>query len=80
VSLSKSSNESPFRGRARVVELESYRKSVKGHDASKMRIMFTDYISYKLLNEYLNELLEKELLAYDFTHEPTILLLKEANS
>jgi predicted transcriptional regulator len=40
-------------------------EAAKGVGASKTRIMFTAYISYKQLKEYLNELLDKELLAYD---------------
>jgi predicted transcriptional regulator len=33
--------------------------------SNKTRIMFTAYLSYEQLKEYLNELLDKELLVYD---------------
>jgi predicted transcriptional regulator len=39
--------------------------AAKGTGASKARIMFNAYLSYEQLNEYLNELLDKELLTYD---------------
>jgi predicted transcriptional regulator len=39
--------------------------AVKGDRVSKTRIMFITYLSYEQLNEYLNELLGKELLAND---------------
>ncbi|MGH9978377.1 MAG: winged helix-turn-helix domain-containing protein [Nitrososphaeraceae archaeon] len=36
-----------------------------GTGASKTIIMFNAYLSYEQLNEHLNELLDKELFAYD---------------
>ena len=45
--------------------IASVLEAVKGDGVSKTRIMFTAYLSYEQLNEYLNELLGKELLAND---------------
>ncbi|MGH9984524.1 MAG: winged helix-turn-helix domain-containing protein [Nitrososphaeraceae archaeon] len=45
--------------------IASVLEAAKEVGISKTRIMFTAYLSYKQLKEYLNELLDKELLAYD---------------
>jgi predicted transcriptional regulator len=45
--------------------IASVLEAVKGVGLSKTRIMFSAYLSYEQLNEYLNELLGKELLAND---------------
>lgn len=45
--------------------IASVLEAVKGDRVSKTRIMFIAYLSYEQLNEYLNELLGKELLAND---------------
>lgn len=60
----KSVLEAKYRNRTEIIA--SVLEAVKGGDgASKTRIMFIAYLSYEQLNEYLNELLDKELLAYD---------------
>jgi predicted transcriptional regulator len=53
-----------YRNRTEIIA--SVLEATKGGGASKTRIMFNAYLSYEQLNEYLNELLGKELLAYDF--------------
>ncbi|MPZ06378.1 MAG: hypothetical protein GEU26_08180 [Nitrososphaeraceae archaeon] len=53
-----------YRNRTEIIA--SVLEAVKGVGANKTRIMFTAYLSYEQLKEYLNELLGKELLAYDF--------------
>ena len=53
-----------YRNRTEIIA--SVLEATKGGSASKTRIMFNAYLSYEQLNEYLNEVLEKELLAYDF--------------
>jgi predicted transcriptional regulator len=40
--------------------IASVLEAVKGDGVSKTRIMFTAYLPYEQLNEYLNELLGKE--------------------
>jgi predicted transcriptional regulator len=51
--------------RNRTEIIASVLEAVKGDGVSKTRIMFIAYLSYEQLNEYLNELLDKELLTYD---------------
>jgi predicted transcriptional regulator len=54
--------------------------AANGTGVSKTRIMFNAYLSYDQLNEYINELLDKEHLAYDLHTRTYHKLLKEANS
>jgi predicted transcriptional regulator len=59
----KSILKAKYRNRTEIIA--SVLEAVKGNGVSKTRIMFIAYLSYEQLNEYLNELLGKELLAYD---------------
>jgi predicted transcriptional regulator len=52
-----------YRNRTEIIA--SVLEAAKNEGASKTRIMFIAYISYEQLNEYMNELLDKELLTYD---------------
>jgi predicted transcriptional regulator len=52
-----------YRNRTEIIA--SVLEAAKGTGASKTRIMFNAYLSYEQLNEYLDELLDKELLAYN---------------
>jgi predicted transcriptional regulator len=52
-----------YRNRTEIIA--SVLEAAKGDDVSKTRIMFTAYLSYEQLNEYLDELLDKELMVYD---------------
>jgi predicted transcriptional regulator len=52
--------------RNRIEIIASVLEATKGGGASKTRIMFNAHLSYEQLDEYLNEVLEKELLANDF--------------
>jgi predicted transcriptional regulator len=53
-----------YRNRTEIIA--SVLEAAKNEGASKTRIMFIAYLSYEQLNEYMNELLDKELLTYDF--------------
>ncbi|MGH9950541.1 MAG: winged helix-turn-helix domain-containing protein [Nitrososphaeraceae archaeon] len=53
-----------YRDRTEIIA--SVLEATKGGGASKTKIMFTAYLSYEQLKEYLKEILDKELLAYDF--------------
>jgi len=59
----KSILKAKYRNRTEIIA--SVLEATNGTGASKTRIMFNAYLSYEQLNEYLNELLDKELLAYD---------------
>jgi len=59
----KSVLEAKYRKRTEIIA--SVLEAAKGIGISKTRIMFTAYLSYKQLKEYLNELLDKELLVCD---------------
>ena len=48
-----------YRNRTEIIA--SVLEATNGTGASKTRIMFNAYLSYEQLNEYLNELLDKEL-------------------
>jgi predicted transcriptional regulator len=50
-----------YRNRTEIIA--SVLEAANSTGASKTRIMFNAYLSYEQLNEYLNELLDKELLA-----------------
>jgi predicted transcriptional regulator len=52
-----------YRNRTEIIA--SVLEAANGTGTSKTRIMFNAYLSYEQLNEYLNELLDKKLLAYD---------------
>ena len=52
-----------YRNRTEIIA--SVLEAAKDDGVSKTRIMFTAYLSYEQLNEYLDELLEKELMVYD---------------
>jgi predicted transcriptional regulator len=52
-----------YRNRTEIIA--SVLEAAKNEGASKTRIMFIAYLSYEQLNEYMNELLDKELLTYD---------------
>ncbi|MGI0045270.1 MAG: winged helix-turn-helix domain-containing protein [Nitrososphaeraceae archaeon] len=52
-----------YRNRNEIIA--SILEAAKEVGISKTRIMFTAYLSYEQLNEYLNGLLEKELLTCD---------------
>ncbi len=54
------------KNRNRTEIIASILEAAKGDGASKTRIMFTAYLSYEQLKKYLNELQDKEFLAYDF--------------
>jgi predicted transcriptional regulator len=64
----KSILKAKYRNRTEI--LVSVLVAAKGAGASKTRIMFNAYLSYEQLNEYLNELLDKELLTYDLHTRP----------
>jgi len=52
-----------YRNRTEIIA--SVLEATKGDGVSKTRIMFTAYLSYEQLNEYLKELLDKGLLTYN---------------
>lgn len=53
------------KSRNRTEIIASVLEAAKGEGTTKTRIMFTTFLSYEQLKEYLNELLDKELLIYD---------------
>jgi predicted transcriptional regulator len=59
----KSVLNAKYRNRNEIIA--SILEAAKGVSISKTRIMFTACLSYEQLNEYLNGLLEKELLTCD---------------
>lgn len=59
----KSVLKTKYRNRTEIIA--SVLEAAKSEGVSKTRIMFAAYLAYEQLNEYLNELLEKELLVYD---------------
>ena len=58
-------DKSILKANERTEIIASVLEADKGDDVSKTRIMFIAYLSYEHLNEYLNQLLGKELLTND---------------
>ena len=59
----KSILKAKYRNRTEIIA--SVLEAANGTGATKTRIMFDAHLSYEQLNEYLNEILDKELLAYE---------------
>jgi predicted transcriptional regulator len=53
-----------YRNRTEIIA--SVLEATRVGSVSKTRIMFTAYLSYEQLNEYIKELVDKGLLVYDF--------------